>query len=136
MKTKQTEQIQYHASRVWPEHAWKTDMPFPPEVIAAGEWRGESEHVGMWHILTKYRAIAMEMTEFDADKYPGTHAKTAIIYGVRSLEKPKQSGYDLEGYVSINGERLRAFTSSAMFEVNGKLVDVAILYVCRPKEGK
>lgn len=122
----------YKATRTFGNGAWKTDMPFPPEVIAAGEMRGTMETRGPWSIISKYTALAMEHTDENLDT---SHYKpfqtTAIIYGVRSLNNPRECGHDLEGTVSINGQKLRAFTSSHLFEVNGELIDVAILYVCR-----
>jgi hypothetical protein len=116
------------ATRNWPKTAWTTDMPFPPEVIEAGEMRGEMECTGPWSIVKSYKAIAMEFTGKDTSHY-GEFNNVAIIHGMRSLLKPKQSGHALEGYVSINGKKRRAFTSSALFTVNGKLIDVSILYV-------
>jgi hypothetical protein len=81
------------------------------------EVHGEMETVGMWQLVRKYRALAK-----DQDGY---------IYGVRSLDEPKESGYVLEGKVSIDGHRYRAFTSSTLFQrTDGSLCDVAILYVC------
>jgi len=56
---------------------------------------------------------------------------TLTIHGERSLDKAQESGYQLEGKVTLGGDRWRAFTSSQLFELpSGKLVDVAILHVC------
>lgn len=57
------------------------------------------------------------------------------IWGWRKLHKPKESGYVHEGVVSVGGEKLRAFTSSRLFErPDGSLCDVGVLYICRKKE--
>lgn len=56
------------------------------------------------------------------------------VYGMRTLLNPKESGYQLEGRVSIGGKKYRAFTSSTLFErEDGSLCDVAVLHVCFPK---
>ena len=58
------------------------------------------------------------------------------VWGWRTLQNPQESGYVLEGKVSVGGQKVRAFTSSQMFmRADGSLCDVAILYLCRPKEG-
>ena len=85
------------------------------------EVRGEMETVGMWSICHHYSALAV-----DRDGY---------VYGIRSLSKPRESGYVLEGRVSIDGKSYRAFTSSKLFQRgDGSLCDVAILYVCMPDD--
>lgn len=55
-----------------------------------------------------------------------------IVYGLRRLQRARQSGYSLEGQVSVEGSTRRAFTTSQMFRVDGRLVDVAALFVCLP----
>lgn len=53
------------------------------------------------------------------------------IFGMRKMHHPKESGYNLEGRVSISGKKYRAFTSSSMFEREDKsLINVAVLVVC------
>lgn len=125
----------FTATRTWPDSVWHTDMPFPESVVITGEQRGEMVCRGPWSLISQYKALAMEQLEDSRDTShydAGTPYRTkAVLYGIRSLSHPRESGYCLEGTVSVNGQDHRAFTSSAMFEVNGKLVDVAILYVCR-----
>ena len=80
------------------------------------EVRGEMDF-GPRHVVRSYRALATD--------------KDGYIYGIRALSKPKGSGYVLEGHISIDGKKIRAFTSSTLFQrPDGSLVDVAILYVC------
>ncbi len=133
MKDQTTKQkTTYTATRTWPDHSWMTDMPFEQSAIDAGEIRGEFETVGPWQLIKSYRALAVEYTNPETDHYNSyPYYQTAIIHGMRSLLNPRESGHDLEGKVSIEGKKYRAFTSTAMFNVNGKLVDVAILYVCK-----
>ena len=53
------------------------------------------------------------------------------VYGVRKMSRPTESGYQMEGRVSIGGKTYRAFTSSRMFErPDGSLVDVGVFIVC------
>lgn len=118
------------ATRTWPETAWTTDMEFSPKVISAGEMRGHMETRDPWQSISKYEAIAMEHIASDETHF-SHYPDKAVLHGVRSLLNPRESGHVLEGTVSIDGKKRRAFTSSALFLVNGKLVDVAILYVCK-----
>lgn len=103
-----------------------------PEEITAGEKRFDLDTVGPWQILRTIRGIA-KTTEHDADG----RAVRVTLHGMRSMHAPRPLGYGQEGRVSIGGRKLRAFTSSQMFEITdgpkpGHLVDVATLYACTP----
>lgn len=122
------------ATRVWPDHAWtlpKNDIwNIPPEAIQAGELRGEITARGQWQMPISYKALAVVYDEKDTSHY-GEHYITCKVYGMRTLHSVYESGYQLEGRVSIEGKIHRAFTSSIMFQTEeGKLIDVACLYVC------
>jgi hypothetical protein len=81
------------------------------------EIRGEMETFGPWGIPKSYTALVIEY---------GTNK----IYGVRKSSRVRQSGYDLEGYVSIGGKQRSCFTSSVLFErEDGSLVSVACWYL-------
>lgn len=81
----------------------------------------EIETTEPWGIISKCYGLAMRQN-FDTGEI--------IIYGYRTLSKPRQSGYALEGWVSIKGENRSAFTTSHLFELtNGHLIDVGILFV-------
>lgn len=109
-------------------------MPFTDKYHSVIEWAGPapsgisdgSRHFEItttgygWNLLTGLRALAVELTE-----------DGAIIWGDRSMISPKESGYQHEGRVSVGGKRLRCFTSSKLFNIEGQLTDIAILYVCR-----
>lgn len=122
------------ATRSWPNHAyslpvnevWNLPKPGPD----MSDVRGEANHRGMWQILTSYKALVIADHERDVEHYGG-YAKSIRVYGWRVLQNAKESGYDLEGRVSINGKKYRAFTTSVMFEYpSGQLVNVAAIYVC------
>lgn len=93
--------------------------------ITQDEIRGEVETRGVWHIVSSYRALCI------ANEYDKTSMFTKIssttIFGKRRLSRPKDSGYHLEGYVSIGGKKYSAYTSSTLFEVDGKLINVATI---------
>lgn len=102
---------------------WPVGVEFPREIIN-GEVRFDFDTRGPWSILTKLEGLAIEKTE------------TGVrVFGWRRLQRPRESGYGHEGHVSVDGETRRAFTSSQLFLVDGALVNVAILYVCKKKEG-
>lgn len=99
------------------------------EAIAVGEKRGEVTTRGPWSIMTGYRALAVTATW-----RPGPagydYVDTYTIHGMRALSAPRQSGYTLEGYCSIDGVKRSAFTSSILFEIpDGRLVSVAVIHV-------
>ena len=95
---------------------WQGDAP---DGIENGERRGGIRTTGYgWNVLTGYRAMAIEVTETGV-----------YVYGDRELSRASEDGYCLTGTVSV-GKKRRAFTSSRLFLVNGKLVDIAILYLC------
>lgn len=94
--------------------SWPKGVPFPAP-ITNGEVRFNFETRG----LVKLEGIAVEKRD-----------EGILVHGLRALTSPRESGYAHEGRVSVGGKRRRAFTSSQLFEVDGKLVDVGILYVC------
>ena len=101
---------------IWPDNI-QFSLP-----IVDGAARFQFETRGPWSILTKIEGLAVEETDTGVE-----------VHGVRSLKSPRESGYQHEGRVSIRGQSLRAFTSSRLFLVAGKLVDVGILYICKAK---
>jgi hypothetical protein len=94
------------------------------EEIDAGEKRFEMETWGCYGVARSIKAI-VECGEF------GERSKVVWkqFYPVRTMSNPKQSGYDMEGVVSIGGKKSTCFTSSQLFELPcGKLVDVAVIF--------
>jgi hypothetical protein len=92
--------------------------------IEAGEKRFETETWGCYGVIRSLRAI-VETGEF------GEHSAMTWkqFYPMRTMSNPRQSGYDMEGVVSVGGRKSTCFTSSQMFELPcGKLVDVAVIF--------
>lgn len=89
-----------------------------PDEITKGEKRGRLTTRAPWGTPVGYTALAVD-------------EKAQIIYGTRTLQDVKQLGHELEGRVEVDGKRVRGFTSSILFTLaDGRLVDVAIIYVC------
>ena len=80
---------------------------------------------GPWQQPVKLQALAVSYT------WSGNFTETITLHGRRSLCSLKESGYQLEGKVSVNGAKHRGFTSSQLFELpSGRLIDVAVIVVC------
>jgi hypothetical protein len=93
--------------------------------ITKDEQRLEIETRGPWSIISSCKGLTI-WKDFTTNEIE--------IYGYRTLSKPRNSGYDLEGYVSIAGVKRSAFTSSHLFELkNGHLIDVGILFARKNK---
>ena len=107
------------------------DLGLPDDAIQTGEVRGQLKTFGPWQLPVSYTALAIsrEYTPDDRRRY-SAETDSVTAYGIRTLSAPRQSGHELEGRVSVNGIRRRGFSSSQLFEVDGKLVDVAIIHVC------
>jgi len=92
--------------------------------IEAGEKRFEMETWGCYGVTRSLRAI-VECGEFgDNSTMTWKH-----FYSMRTMSNPRQSGYDMEGVVSLGGIKSTCFTSSQLFELPcGKLVDVAVIF--------
>ena len=101
-------------------------LGFTPEEIQAGEKRLESTHSGPWSICQSIRGI-VERAEFLPET--GGSKRWVEFYPARIMSKPRASGYDLEGQISLNGAKTSAFTSSQLFELpDGHLVDCGIIF--------
>jgi hypothetical protein len=87
---------------------------------------GEMKTQGAWNICTSFKALCVSKTYDRSKSY--TEVKEAVLYGLRTMSNPRQGGYELEGYVSIKGKKYSSFTSSQLFEVDGKLIDVATIH--------
>ena len=88
-----------------------------------GEVRGEITSRGPWQIISTYKALAISGRTWENEPLK--------VFGMRTLSGCRESGYDLEGKVSIGGKSYRGFTSSVLFQMpDGKLVNVAAIHVC------
>lgn len=107
------------------------DLGFTQADLDKGERRLDLETRGPWSIVSRIRGMAVRCNSFaDAEKnYRGEYTHSVDFLGFRSLDKPKNLGYEMEGKVSIDGKRIRAFTSSLLVKVDEKLVSIGILYV-------
>ena len=82
-----------------------------------GEIPFEYETQGPWQIVRKLRGLAVTLD--------------GKVFGMRNLQRPRESGHQMEGRVSVGGKSYRAFTSSKLFErPDGSLIDVGALIVC------
>lgn len=105
----------------------------PLSAIEAGEMRGDIVTRGAWQIPVSYRALCMSTVYTPKDKARYTaQADSKTAHGVRVMTGVKQSGYALEGWVSIAGKNYSAFTSSQLFKVSRpdgslKLVSIAVI---------
>jgi hypothetical protein len=88
--------------------------------------RAEYETVGPWSIIKSFSALCI------TNEYDKTGMFTKIVsttfFGKRKLSRPKDSGYNLEGYVSIGGKKYSAFSSCMLIEVEGKLINVQTIH--------
>ena len=81
---------------------------------------------GEWQIPVKYRALAVR-NNWKSNEY-GNWIESVTLYGKRTLGDIKEDGYKLTGRVSINGKKIRAYTSSVLFELpDGRLYGVAVI---------
>jgi hypothetical protein len=93
--------------------------------ITKDEIRANYETYGPWNIIKSFEALCIS-NEYD-NSTMFTKIASTEIYGKRKLSNIKQSGYCLNGYVSVNGEKRKAYTSDILFDVEGKLINVATI---------
>jgi len=106
------------------------DMGISEKDIDKGESRGKFKTIPPWGIPVTYRAMVMSRvyTPKEKQRYIA-ETETVTMYGIRTMGKISQSGYEIEGWLSLNGKKTRGFSSSQLFELeNGKLVDIAIIH--------
>lgn len=90
--------------------------------------RGEMETVGPWHLPIRYSAPAITVQWAPT---PYAQMATVTFHGKRTMHGPKESGYHLEGRVSLKGNKVSAFTSSQMFRLpDGTLLESKVIH-CR-----
>jgi hypothetical protein len=94
--------------------------------IEAQDTRGELETFGPWSLPVRFRALAVSYV-FS----PNHWAETVTLYGLRTMGKLRESGYCLEGRVSVEGRKRRGFTSSQLWQLlDGRLIETATIHVC------
>lgn len=93
--------------------------------INTDEIRGEMKTSGMWRIPVNYKAMCVDTRYINTG---GIIKPTEVtFFGMRTMTNIRQSGYNIEGYVSIKGKKYTCFDSSVLIEVNGKLINVACI---------
>ena len=93
--------------------------------INVAEIRGDMQTRGMWNVPVSYKAICIDTLYVNID---GQIKPTEVtFFGTRTMTNIRQSGYNIEGYVSIKGKKYTCFDSSVMIDVNGKLINVACI---------
>lgn len=98
--------------------------------IESGEARGDLKTIGPWQLPVSYRAVCMsrEYTPKEKQRH-AAETESVTLYGIRTMNKIRQSRYRIEGWTSVNGKKVSGFSSSQLFELeDGKLIDVAIIH--------
>ena len=86
---------------------------------------GELVTRGAWSFPVSFTALCCSATY---TKVMYTKCTEKRFYGLRKMGKVKQGGYELNGIVSVKGKLYSAFTSSQMFQIDGKLINVAVIH--------
>jgi hypothetical protein len=85
---------------------------------------GSLETYGPWHLPVKFTAPCLT---YEWGEYSSIQSVT--LYGKRTLSKLKESGYRLEGRLSLGGQKVTGFTSSQLFKLpDGRLLDSGIIH--------
>lgn len=93
--------------------------------INVDEIRGEMKTRGAWQLLVNYKAMCIDTRYINTGGIIKPNKVT--FFGMRTMANIRQSGYNIEGYVSIKGKKYTCFDSSVLIEVNGKLINVACI---------
>lgn len=86
--------------------------------------RGELETCGLWCLPVRFIAPCLTYVW-------GEHSsiQSVTLYGKRTMGKLKESGYCLEGSLSLNGSKTTGFTSSQLFRLpDGRLLESAVIH--------
>lgn len=87
------------------------------------EVRGELKTRGMWNVPVSFKALC------STAKFGKYSSQTEItLFGQRTMTDVRQGGYELEGRVSIGGKKYTCFTSSQLFQVEGRLINVDLIH--------
>ena len=115
----------------------KTMTNFVQAQADAGSWKLPTDNP-IWNIPDDVHSVSFEMKQGEGFHRPLISLRALAIdldgkvYGIRTMGKPRESGYQQEGRVSIGGRNVRAFTSRKLFErADGSLCDVAVFIVSR-----
>lgn len=114
---------------------WPADVPFPiPE--GEREKRFEIKDAGGFHRpIVSIGGLAVSYPEIASHAYAASPLGNKVtVHGPRTMYHPRESGYQMEGRVSVNGRKVRAFTADVLVRYQGKLYTFAALHVCFPRK--
>ena len=98
--------------------------------IRSGDRRFDTETRGPWQIAVRLRA-PVATCYWDKSRIYTVTRGFSLLADCGTMTDPRQSGYDMEGRVSVAGKKVRAFTSSQLFQLpDGSLRDCAIIFAC------
>jgi hypothetical protein len=86
--------------------------------------RGDLQTVGPWHLPVRYIAPCLTYVW-------GEHStiQSVTLYGPRTLLRLRESGYHLEGQLSLCGRTVSGFTSAEMFRLpDGRLLETSVIH--------
>lgn len=116
----------------WPEdrhggcHVWPDDVPLPLDEDGDRHFVIETSW-GVWGQAKRIKGFAVTARELD--RVGVTSQFEYTVHGDRAMYHPRESGYQMEGWVSLGGRKRRAFTGSILVRYRGKLHTVAVLHV-------
>lgn len=85
---------------------------------------GEMKTYGSWQLPVRFIAPCLSYEWGDYSSI-----KSVTLYGKRTMGKLKESGYHLEGHLSVGGAKVSGFTSSQLFKLpNGRLLETATIH--------
>lgn len=96
--------------------------------ITKDEILGDLKTWGPWNIPISFKTIAVSANYGIPEGHFTTTCIDKTVYGIRTMTNVRESGYCLEGYVSIKGKKYSCFSSSELFEINGKLINVSVIH--------
>ena len=96
--------------------------------IRSTDRRFDIETRGPWQIAVRLCA-PVAASYFDRSKPYTVTRGFSLLSDCGTMTDPRQSGYDMEGRVSVAGKKVSAFTSSQLFRLpDGSLRDCAIIF--------
>jgi hypothetical protein len=112
------------------------DIGVPESDIDAGCSQGDLKTFGPWQLPISYQAIVIskEYTP-EASRRFTAETEMALMFGYRKMRNIRQSGYEIEGWLSIGGKRVSGFSASQLLELeDGKLINIATIHARIRKE--
>jgi hypothetical protein len=90
---------------------------------------GDLQTIGPWSLPVRFVAPCLTY-----HWGPFSSIVAVTLYGSRTLGALRQSGYHLEGRVSVLGRTTTGFTSSQLFRLpDGRLLDAGVIHARKPQ---